>query len=165
MVRSKRPRSSGSPAVLLQTLPPVVAPASVTEDQADGEKFRFALWISAGAVVGVGWMTPAGCDTTQVSLHNSRILALVRDGLRGGPHPRPRQRAPTMTERFTSLTRQEREALIDTKETRFLEHLARKLEVLGPDPDSGTPSCFHRRRGRTAIPVVREGTHIKTAGM
>jgi hypothetical protein len=70
-----------------------------------------------------------------------------------------------MTRRFTSLTREERAALLDAKQSRFLERVAK---ALGPDPNSDTPSCFRQKRGRTAIPVVRtEGTYtpLKTAGI
>jgi hypothetical protein len=42
-----------------------------------------------------GEVTPTDRDTSLAPLHKSRILALVKDGLRGGPHPRPRQQAPT----------------------------------------------------------------------
>jgi hypothetical protein len=59
------------------------------------------------------------------------------------------------TRRFTSLTRQERETLIDTKEARSRERLARELKAFGPDPNGDTPSCFRQKRGRPAIPVVR----------
>jgi hypothetical protein len=55
-----------------------------------------------------------------------------------------------MTRRFTSLSREERTALLDAKQSRFLENLAK---AMGPDPDSNTPSRFLQRRGRTAIPV------------
>ena len=54
MVRSKRPRSYRSgvgPAVLAQTLLPVVASVSVAQAAIDREEFRFVLWIIAGAVV------------------------------------------------------------------------------------------------------------------
>ena len=54
MVRSKRPcsyRSGVGPAVLAQTLLPVVAPVSVAQAAIDREEFRFVLWIIAGAVV------------------------------------------------------------------------------------------------------------------
>jgi hypothetical protein len=50
-----------------------------------------------------------------------------------------------MTQRFTSLSREEREALINAKEARFRENLAK---AMGPDPDSNTPSRFHQRRIR-----------------
>jgi hypothetical protein len=36
------------------------------------------------------------------------------------------------TRRFTALPREEREALIDTKEARFRERLARELKAFGP---------------------------------
>jgi hypothetical protein len=55
-----------------------------------------------------------------------------------------------MTRRFTSLSREERTALLDAKQSRFLENLAK---AMGPDPDSSTPSRFLQRRGRTAIPI------------
>jgi hypothetical protein len=62
-----------------------------------------------------------------------------------------------MTKRFLALSREEREALIDTKEARFRERLARSLEAFGPDPNGDTPNCFRQERGRPAIPVVRIG--------
>ena len=57
-----------------------------------------------------------------------------------------------MPKRFTSLPRAERAALLNAKQTRFLEDLARTLEALGPDPKGDTPSCFRQRQGRPAIP-------------
>jgi hypothetical protein len=63
-----------------------------------------------------------------------------------------------MTKRFLALSREEREALIDTKEARFRERLARSLEAFGPDPNGDTPSCFRRKQERPAIPVVHPGS-------
>jgi hypothetical protein len=53
-----------------------------------------------------------------------------------------------MTKRFLALSREERAALLDAKQTAFLKHLA---QALGPDPDGDTLSCFCQERGRAAI--------------
>ena len=53
----------------------------------------------------------------------------------------------------SSLSPKERAALLEAKRTAFLEHLARELAAMGPDPKGNTPSCFRQKRGRTAIPV------------
>ena len=56
--------------------------------------------------------------------------------------------------RFLSLPREEPAASLDAKRTAFLERIA---EALGPNPNGSIPKCFRQKRGRSAIPVVREG--------
>ena len=46
-----------------------------------------------------------------------------------------------MTKRFLSLSRKERGALIDTKEVRFRERLARSLEAVGPATEPSPRDC------------------------
>ena len=63
-----------------------------------------------------------------------------------------------MTQRFTSLSREERAALLDAKQSRFLENLARELDALSSAPPAPKPppaNVFYRKRGqlprRTAL--------------
>jgi hypothetical protein len=69
-----------------------------------------------------------------------------------------------MTQRFLSLSREERVASLDAKQSRFLEHLARKLDALGPDPNGDTSNCFHQRRGRPPAERIARGAGRKLSG-
>jgi hypothetical protein len=59
-----------------------------------------------------------------------------------------------MTKRFLSHSPEERAALLNTKQERFLENLAK---AMGPDPDSNTPRRFHQRRGQGPCRADRQG--------
>ena len=68
-----------------------------------------------------------------------------------------------MTKRFDSGPREQQETLIDAKQARFLERLARKLEALGLDPNGPASRCFQRRCGRPAA-ADRQGAGRKLSG-
>ena len=60
-----------------------------------------------------------------------------------------------MTRRSLSLSREERAASLDAKQSRFLENLARELDALGSAPSAPKPppaNVFYRRKGRPLLP-------------
>ena len=62
-----------------------------------------------------------------------------------------------MTRRFLSLTREERAASLDAKQSRFLEDLARELDALSSAPSAPKPppaNLFYRKRGGLCSPAL-----------